>query len=266
MSPDSLATVLRQGSFSAALPGIFVHFLALTLIAAAVLLLNRTANATTDSRFLRHIAAAFAIMFFFRLGLIVVACSKALLAFQYLGYNLQASLEPAQAAKAEQTLGDVNSTWTAISLILSYLSTFWFLLAWWLLRSYPKQGIPRGFYVSAIGILSALVGLSAGIVNVANANAFKLLSIVDVLSSAGVIVMVGWELRKLAPKRGHPALAGVVFILYACWGLLQLPMLAFKIDTDTTYYMVLMVSGFAAMLVTVLHSSLVLEDKPEFKA
>ena len=262
---DSLSLLIQEHSFAASLPDVFVHLLALALIGTAIILLNRTANATKSSRFLRHIAFAFGVVFFFRLGMIIVALSKSLLAMQYAAQGLPVA--PAdRAIEAKNALDGIDSMWNAISMILSYLSTFWLLLAWWLLRQYPQEGIPRGLYATAIGVLTLLVGLAAGIVRSAQANSFRILNLVDVLSSAGVIVLVGWQLMKLTPKRGHPALSGVVFVLYSLWGLMQIPILLFKIRTDSTYYMVLMFSGFAAMLSTVMHTSIVLEDKEEYKS
>jgi hypothetical protein len=242
-----------------------IHLLALTFIATAVVLLNRTASATLSSRFLKHIGYAFMTILFFRLGAVIMAVSKSLISLQYLGWQQSSHLDINQAKQAAVAFDQVACTWTAISLILSYVSTFWLFLAWWLLKQYPDESIPKQFYISAIATLSVLVSLAAGIVGVAHADPLGLLRIVDVLTAATVILLVGWRLMKLEPEKGHRALASVVFLFYACWGLMQIPMVWFANALNPTYFTVLMLSAFGAMLSTVLHSSMVLREQPEFE-
>ncbi|SYZ71893.1 membrane hypothetical protein [Candidatus Zixiibacteriota bacterium] len=244
-----------------------MNILSITFILCAVILIHRTADATLYSRFLKHIEYAFATTILFRVGNIAAAAVKSVLAYQYLGWDLaNTTIIYSSAVTAYNTLQSINNTWHATSVMISYLSTFWLLLAWWLLKKYPEEGIPRGFYSWSIGILGGLITIAAGVVTVIGASAIFIIDFLDIGTSAVAIFLVGWQLRKIEARKVNQALRGVVFLFYACWALMQVGVPIFRDRPEHPFFMVLMFVGFAAMLSTALLTSYILQDKPEYQA
>ncbi len=257
---------LREFAPPAAISTILADALAVMLIACAVLLLHRTASATMHSRFLRHIEYSFLVMILFRLGRVVVTGLKSLLAFQYLGLDPSKTLSSHDAAIVWVMLTNITNNWHAISMMVSFLASFWLFLAWWLLRRYPAEGIPRALYSTAVGVLGGLVALVAGIATTTGADTLFLLDFFDIAASVTVITLVGWELRKLEPKRGHPALSTIVFLFFMSWAILQVPIPYFRDKAGDAFFLLLMFASFGSMLMTALYTSIVLKDRPEYEA
>ncbi len=259
---------LQSLSFGRAINGILLDMLAITLVLCAVILLHRTASATLHSRFLRHLEYAFGTMVLFRAGKIVAAVLRSLLAYQYLGpWGSTQALAPQDAVAAAATLTAIDHTWQAAALMISFMSTFWLFLAWWLLAHYPSEGIPREYYASVTAVFSILSAVAVGVSGLTEANGLWLLEMLDIVTSSVALLLVGIELRKLEPRRGHPALSSVVFLFYISWAVLQPgPLLVMKhVISDQPFYTVLMFVGFGSMLTTAILASLVLYDRPEFR-
>ena len=242
------------------------------LIAGCAILLARTAAVTLNSQFLRHLATSLTINAVNVLVTIAFLLSKAALAFFVIG---QVKPEDPKAISLAILFFQVlNSTWAGIGTIISLLSTVFLFMAWDLLRRYPSQSVSKSLFTTLAAffgsgsLLFALINLLI-IYEKVQIHLGLVLYIIDLVSSAAGVLLVGWQLQKtLGPKMKTKSpvlkatLPWLTFIAYFIWGGSQLCHQWFK--GFPWYSTLLFASSLGAIIMTIILCSYALEEKPEY--
>jgi hypothetical protein len=262
---------LQDAQFVNILSLLAVGFLALVLTSGCSILLARTAAGTLNSRFLRHLAIAFAIHAANVLVSIIYVLLKAALAFFALDMVKQGNPVPISIS---QGLNTMNSTFHGISIMNSLLSNVFLFAAWDLLRQYPNQGVSKSLFTilttffGSGSLLIVLINLLA-IFEKAQKHFWPILHAIDLVSSAVGILLVGWQLQKTLGSRitrpiWKATLPWMTFIAYLIWAGSQL--VHQWLRWFSWYGALLLVSALGAAIMTIILCSYALEEKPEYSS
>jgi hypothetical protein len=261
----------QDAQFVNNIPLLAVGGLTLVLISGGALLLARTATGFLNARFLRHLAIAFAINAANSLVTIIYVLLKAALA--YFALETAKSVNPLPES-FPQGLLTMNSTFHGISLMISLLSNLFLFAAWDLLRRYPEQGVRKSlftFLTTFFGSGSLLIVLFNLLVIIEKTKSqfWWVLDFIDLGSSTAAILLLGWQVQKTLGPRikervSRATLPWITFMAYLIWGGSQ----PFHevIRWFPWYAAILLLSGFAAAIMTILLSSKSLDERPEYSS
>jgi len=249
-----------------------VGFLALVLIYGCAILLARTAAGTHNSRFLRHLAVAFSLNATNALVSIVYILLSAALAFLALDTVRSGNSLPLSFSQGLNTL---ESTFKGISIMISLLSNVFLFATWDLLRRYPNQGVSKSLFTTLTTIfgsgslLIVLINLLVIVERLQN-EFWRILHIVDLVSSAAGLLLIGWQLQKtLGPRMAakpvvRATLTWITFLTYLIWGASQL--FHEWLRWFPWYAALLLTSALAGAIMTITLCSFALEEKPEYSS
>jgi hypothetical protein len=248
-----------------------VGALALVLISGSALLLARTATGLLNARFLRHLAIAFAISAFNSLVTFIYILLKAALA--YFALETAKSVNPLPEP-FPQGLLTLNSTFHGISLMLSLLNNLFLFAAWELLRQYPEQGVRTSLFTilttffGSGSLLIVLINLLV-IIEKTQSQFWKILDVIDLGSSTAAILLLGWQVQKTLGRMvkgriSRATLPWITFMVYLIWGGSQ-PFHEL-VRWFPWYAAILLLSGFAAAIMTIILSSKSLDERPEYSS
>lgn len=267
----ALIQQFENAKFANNIPGLAIGALVLVMIYGCAILLARTAAGLNNSRFLKHLSVAFALNATGALVSVIFRLLKAALAHHALDTVNTVHLLPPSFARGWIVM---ESALRGISIMISLLSNFYLFAAWDLLRRYPDQGVSKSLFTA----LTAFFGSSSLLIVLINIlvifekiqNQFEWAwTFIDLTSSAAGILLVGWQLQKTLGKRivkqiWRRTLPWITFMAYMIWGISQLPHEVFK--RAAWYDAILLLSAFAAGILTIILSSQALEEKPEFSS
>jgi hypothetical protein len=231
----------------------------LTVIIVFVILFLRTAAPSVNSRYLKHLAGAYALIGLFYLSSILLVQYKLILFFSAQGQEYQ----------VDALFKELDKVGELIKLIFSSLSSCFLLLTWYLLRHYPKQGISRTFYGSVFTAYCIAIPAIIGVAQVFEWQSVVVLNVTDSVFAFIGVLMVGfglcqliWHQKELSgPVRDIATL--LVAIAFLCWAL---PQPLYESHQGYVWFWVLLaigkvIAGLAAILVSVA----VLKAKPGFQ-
>jgi hypothetical protein len=265
LAQDDL-TKLKMAMLSSNLDFVVWHLFATILAGFVVILLLRVASALQNARFLRHLAGAYSLVAAAHFGWIVTAVFKDRLA-------TEALISHESAANALDAVQTVQAAWDKMDITLSFFSTFWLLLTWNLIAEFPKQGISKPFFVSATAILGLVLALLAVIVAIplgaADKGTYTFIEIVDVVSSAAVLFVIGLAFCSIYPRKigiavhhKHRLFGFGTGCFYMVWAISE--PLWYLLNRSLLYSVLLFLVGYASMLTTVIFCSFALEEKREY--
>lgn len=242
----------------------------LTVILVFVILLWRTAAPILHSRYLKHLAGAYALIGLFYLCSILSLQYKLILFFS-------AHCQPSQIAgqfqcqqsQIVEVINELEKVGELIKLIFSSLSSCFLLLTWYLLQHYPREGISRKFYGSVFTAYCLAIPAIIGVAQVFAWKAVVVLNVADSIFAFIGVLMVGFglcRLIRLQEKLSRPVRDIGVFLVAAaflCWAL---PQPLYESHKGYLWFWFLLavgkvVAGLAAVLVSVV----VLKPKPEYQ-
>jgi len=120
------------------------------LIGIVAGLLYRVAMVKENARFVRHLALALVLFAGAALVSVISAFIVDRIASESMNEILLSRSETA-AASSKIIIQRIERTSDGIGTIMSFFSTFWMALTWFLITRYPTQGMPRDFVVTAMG-------------------------------------------------------------------------------------------------------------------
>lgn len=209
-----------------------------------ILLLFRTAYGTLNSRFLRHLAYAIFPGVVFRIGRFI--------------YEWQLNI-----------FSNAEIAWSTFDIMVSIVGTYWLFLAWRLITNYPNQSVDRAFFTissSIVGAIAGILGVISSVIPVSSKNIiWVILFLIDSLLACIAFILIGTSIiRKLKPQNvsllNQKTLKILVVVPYIVWGILQLPY-PLGIKNSPTYLNCLFVSAVCSLLMTMIYTSLSLEDR-----
>jgi hypothetical protein len=168
----------------------------------------------------------------------------------------------------------MNSTFHGISLMISLLSNLFLFAAWDLLRRYPEQGVRKSLFtalttfVGSSSLLIVLINLTV-IIEKAQSQFWRILDVIDLGSSTAAILLLGWQVQKtlgrmIKGRISRATLPWITFMAYLIWGSSQ-PFHEL-VRWYPWYAAILLLSGFAAAIMTIILSSKSLDERPEYSS
>jgi hypothetical protein len=255
-----------------------LHHLALgglifVLVSGCAILLFRTSAGLRNSRFLKHLAIAFALNAAGALESIVYQLLRAALAFFAIDLFNSTHQLP---LSFHEGLNLLNSTHHGLSVMISLLSNVFLFATWDLLRRFPSQGVRRSLYTA----LTTFFGSgSLLIVLIDFLDVFKrvrehfwlIVDYTDLVSSALGILLIGWQLQKtLGPKIKKNiwkiTLPWLTLMPYLIWGGAQLFHFHRLFRWNSGYVTVLLISSLCAAIMTIILCSHALDEKSEYSS
>jgi hypothetical protein len=263
-SNSSSEQFFRQNLLSNSVELFVFRSFQMLLTAIAAVLLFGTALVKQHARFLRYLSAAYAITFVAVVAVIISSIFLDQVAERALaaGWAVAADVESAMKLSSA-----IKQTAVGIDLTLSFCSSFCMLVTWYLLNRYPEQGISNEFFATWAGILGLLITLAQLITGGLQNVALPLIEIVDTVTSAVVLVLVGVGLWNLYPaKRAQPLPLGVLlsYVLWAFANLFYWFVIEWLPSLRVVYGIIIFFIGFATAVITVIYTSLVFTDKSGF--
>jgi hypothetical protein len=149
-------------------------------------------------------------------------------------------------------------------LLLSCLSTFFFILSFILLLRFPSQSVPPAIFAGMTAALGVFVGLIALIQGPADDSIF--LKTIDIVTSLAGVLCVGIGLVRIASGQISIITGWIAACFYCIWGLAQWTFWFHYIDAENHqfYFYSLTIVGLASAITTVIFSALTLPDRPKF--
>ena len=245
---------------------IALHSIGIILNIVGATLLLRIASATENSRFLRHLAVFYAFMAVGRLSLVITMLVVDRVAIDVFLIN-PAGPTAEELKGALAAIARIETFGTFVDVILSFLTSFWMYLTWRILIRYPKEGIKKGDFTLAVAVFGPLLGFLAAVAVAWDVAMPMVIQWGDVIFSAVMLIIVGFELRRRIGKAKQlksAILRDIVFAAYVGWAVLQ-PMY-WTLKTAGWYKITLLLSSFVAMLLTVIYAASELEEKEAFQS
>lgn len=235
-------------------------FLNLAVIVVFVILFWRTAAPNLNSRYLKHLAGAYALTGLFYVSSIFLAQYKLILFSSAQG----------QSSQIVSVFAELEKVGELIKLIFSSLSSCFLLLTWYLMQHYPKEGISRAFYSIVVTAYTLAIPAVIGVAQIFSWSALRLLHVADSVFAFIGISMVGFGLCRLlwiTKKLPRPVRDIGMFLVgasFLCWAAPQLLYTAYR--THLWFWFLLAAGKVIAALAAVLVSVAVLKPKPGFQA
>jgi hypothetical protein len=238
-SADNNESVLTANVFDQ----VQYHIFAFVIGLMAAILLVRTFTGKDNSRYLIHIAIAFGIISLSHL----ISTGISLM-------QLFTSVPADQIRRLSEKT----------DLLLSCLSTFFFILSFVLLLRFPSQSVPPEIFAGTTAVLGVFVALVTLIQGPVDDSTF--LKAIDIITSLAGVICVGVGLVRIANGQISIITGWIAACSYCIWGIAQLPFWFdyVKAENHQFYFYSLSIVGLASAITTVIFSALSLPDRPRF--
>jgi hypothetical protein len=220
------------------------HVVAFVINSIGAILLVRIYIVKQNSRFLLHLAIAFGII--------------------GLAHLLDAGITTLNLFPSLPT-NDFKRFAEKIDLLLSCLSTFFFVLSFILLMRYPDQTLPRDAYIATITVFGLFVAVVTLIQGPADDSVF--LKAIDIITSVIGIICVGLGLVRIASGHMSSITGWIAASAYCLWALAQVPFWFDYIapSPHEFYFYSLTIISLVTAIATVIFCAITLPDRPVYR-